>query len=325
MYQMIVIGAGPAGISMAVESIIAGAAKDDILIIERSPEHSFSIRKFYPDKKLVTANYKGFEAVCTGTLCIPDLTKQETITYLDKAISEYSIPVNYNETVWKITRHDEEQKFTIYTDKAEYETRLIAIAIGILGKPNKPEYKLPATIKDKLLFDITSTEIKNSKVLVVGGGDSASEYCQYLVQENNDVTLSYRNSEFKRMNEINRKSIITLAERGTVKIVYNSKIEEVFDSNGKPLVKFSEIDIPDMQFDFIVYALGGTTPSNFLKMIGIEFNGDNPVIADGHETNVEGLFLVGDLSAGIKGGSIIWAFNSTNTAIQHINRKFMTI
>jgi len=322
---MIVIGAGPAGISMAVESIVAGTAKDDILIIERSPEHSFSIKRFYPDKKLVTANYKGFEAVCTGTLCIPDLTKHETITYLDKAISEYSISVNYNETVWKIVKHDEEQKFTIYTDKAEYETKLIAIAIGILGKPNKPEYKLPAALKDKLLFDITSTEIKNSKVLVVGGGDSASEYCQYLVQENNEVVLSYRNSEFKRMNEINRKSLFTLAERGMVYIIYNSNVNEVIESNGKPLVKFSEKDLPDIEFDYVVYALGGTTPANFLKMIGIEFNGDNPVITDGHETNVAGLYLVGDLSAGIKGGSIIWAFNSTNTAIRHINKKYMTV
>ncbi len=325
MYQMIIIGAGPAGISMAVESIVAGVSNGDILIIERSPEHSFSIRKFYPDKKLVTANYKGFEAVCTGTLCIPDLTKQETISYLDKAISDYSIKINYNETVWKIIKHNEEQKFTIYTDKGSYETKLITVAIGILGKPNKPEYKLPVSLKDKLLFDVTSTEIKNSKVLVVGGGDSASEYCQYLVQQNNEVTLSYRNSEFKRMNDINRKTILSLAESGSVDILFNSNITEVIDYGGKPLVRFYEKNLPDMEFDYLVYALGGTTPTNFLKMIGIEFIGENPVIADGHETNVDGLFLVGDLSAGTKGGSIIWAFNSTNTAINHINKKYVAV
>jgi len=324
MYKITVIGAGPAGISMAVESIVAGTSKDDILIIERSPEHSFSIRKFYPDKKLVTANYKGFEAVCTGTLCIPDLTKHETISYLDQAIENYSLHVNYNETVWKIYKHQNEQRFTIYTDKGEYDTKLIAIAIGILGKPNKPEYKLPVSLKDKLLFEITSTEIKNSNVLVVGGGDSASEYCQYLAQENNSVTLSYRNSEFKRMNDINRKSILALEERGQVKIIYNSNIREVVDKEGKPASKFLEENLPDMEFDFVVYALGGTTPSNFLKMIGIEFNGNDPVLGKGYETNIDGLFLIGDLSAGTKGGSIIWAFNSTNTAMKRIFEKYMT-
>ncbi len=325
MYQMIIIGAGPAGISMAVENIVAGVSKDDILIIERSPEHSFSIRKFYPEKKLVTANYKGFEAVCTGALCIPDLTKQETISYLDKAINDYSVKVNYNETVWKIVKHNKQQLFTVYTDRATYETKLIALAIGILGKPNKPEYKLPVSLKDKLLFEITSTEIINSKVLVVGGGDTASEYSQYLVQQKNEVTLSYRNSEFKRMNDINRKSILSLAEQAKVNILFDSNISEVIDNDGKPLVRFYENDLAEMEFDYVVYALGGTTPTNFLKMIGIEFNGDNPVIADGHETNVDGLFLVGDLSAGIKGGSIIWAFNSTNTVIKHINKKFVSV
>ena len=38
---------------------------------------------------------------------------------------------------------------------------------------------------------------------MVGGGDSASEYCQYLVQRGNRVTLSYRRAEFVRMNDIN--------------------------------------------------------------------------------------------------------------------------
>ncbi len=73
-------------------------------------------------------------------------------------------------------------------------------------------------------------------------------------------------------------------------------------------------------FDFVVYALGGSTPENFLRTIGIAFNGEEPHLTEGYETTVPGMFLVGDLSAGTKGGSIIWAFNSTNTAMKRIWR-----
>ena len=40
-------------------------------------------RRFYPETKLTTANYKGFEARCEGLLCIKDMSKMETIEYFD--------------------------------------------------------------------------------------------------------------------------------------------------------------------------------------------------------------------------------------------------
>lgn len=324
MYNVVVIGAGPAGISMAVEAEVAGIAPENILVLEKAHQHSFSIRKYYPDSKLVTANYKGFEAVCTGTMCIPDLTKHETISYLDKAIQDYSITVQYEETVWKIEHHEEEQYFTIITDKGTYESKVIAIAIGILGKPNKPEYKLPHTLKDRLLFDITTSDVKDAHVLVVGGGDTASEYCQYLVEHNKSVTLSYRKNEFSRMNDINRTSIEALGTSGQVQLLLNSDIAEVKDAQGIPEVHFVQEDLGVKHYDYIVYALGGTTPENFLRTIGIEFTGKDPVLKEGYETNIPGMFLLGDLSAGTKGGSIIWAFNSANTAMKRIIEKYVS-
>ena len=66
----------------------------------------------------------------------------------------------------------------------------------------------------------------------------------------------------------------------------------------------------------MVLALGGTTPENFLKTIGIDFDGAVPVLKDGYETSIPGLFLVGDLTAGKTGGSIISAFNSANAAMR---------
>jgi thioredoxin reductase (NADPH) len=323
MFDMIVIGAGPAGISMASEARAAGITPDRILILERAAEHSFSIKKYYPDNKLVTANYKGFEAVCTGVMCLVDSSKHETISYLDRTISEQTITVHYEETVFKIHRDLSEQRFTITTDRDSYDAKVVVIAIGILGKPNKPAYRIPPALKDRVLYDVTTTDLRGADILVVGGGDSASEYCQYLVQKDNRVTLSYRRNDFSRMNDINRQSILALAERGQVGILYGSNVTALRDDAGKPGALFAEPGFGTRTYDFVLYALGGTTPRNFLKTIGIEFDGEDPYVQEAHETNVRGMFLIGDLSAGTKGGSIIWAFNSANTAMRRICREYL--
>ncbi len=321
MNEIIIIGAGPAGISMAVEAVNAGISKDKILIVEKAVEHSFSIKKYYPDNKLVTANFKGFAAACTGVMCLADSSKHETISYLDKAIEDHKLNVHYKETVHKIHQGKSEQNFIIYTDKNTYEAKVVVIAVGILGKPNKPDYKVPATLNEKVLFDVTSKDINNSKVLVVGGGDSASEYCQYLQQVGNVVTLSYRKMQFNRMNEINLESLTTLSTQNKINLKHNSNITSIEDENGKPKVMFAENETE--KFDYVVYALGGSTPENFLKLIGIEFNGPDPILKEGNETTIPGLFLTGDLSAGKKGGSIIWAFNSANAAMKKICENYL--
>ena len=321
MFEIIIIGAGPAGISMAVESREAGIANEKILILEKAEEHSFTIKKYYPENKIVTANYKGFEAQCTGVMCLSDSTKHETVTYLDKAIEGYTLNAHYSEIVHKIHHDNTEKKFVIYTDKNTYASRIVVISVGILGKPNKPVYKIPPLLNARVLFDVTSMEIVDSKVLVVGGGDSASEYCQFLIQQGNSLTLSYRRMGFSRMNEINLQSLTALSHQNKIKLYLNSNITALEDFGGKPKVIFAEKE--SETFDYIVYALGGTTPNNFLKLIGIEFDGPDPILKDGYETSIPGLFLTGDLSAGKKGGSIIWAFNSSKAAMQKICGSYL--
>ena len=72
-------------------------------------------------------------------------------------------------------------RFRVESSQGVYESKVLACAIGIFGRPSKPkEYRLPPTLKERLLFDMTSQQIQNEAVLVVGGGDSAAEYVQYL-------------------------------------------------------------------------------------------------------------------------------------------------
>lgn len=319
MYDIVIVGAGPAGISMAAEARKSGISSDKILLLEKSEEHSWTIKKFYPDQKLVTANYKGQAAVCKGVMCMSDSSKDEALSYLDMAIGKYQLQVHYKEVVHKLFKN-EDDTFTIETNKEVYQSKICAIAIGMMGKPNKPSYKIPSSLtKSAINYDITSKEILSSKVLVVGGGDSASEYAQYLSLAGNNVTLSYRQNEFKRMNDINKESLSALKEQGKVKLYLSSNIKEVKESsNAKPLIVFEEEDYGEEEFDQVVYALGGSTPSNFLKLLGIEFNENEPVVKEGFETSIPGLFLIGDLSAGRKGGSLISAFNSANSAMKKV-------
>jgi len=308
-----VVGAGPAGISMAVEGVQAGIQR--VVVLEKGQEHSWAIRKFYPDQKPVTANFKGQEAICHGVMCIIDTTKAGVLSYLDQAIADHHIDVRYGETVHKIEPL-EGGGFVVETGTRRFQTQVCVIAIGILGKPNKPAYAIPGALKARVHFDVTSHKITDSDVLVVGGGDSASEYVQYLHELGNRVTLSYRRAAFERMNAINRDSLEALAGKGEVSLLRSSDITGLADDGGRVRAQF--VDGQARVFDHVVYALGGTTPDNFLRAIGIEFSGAAPTVGEGYETSIPGLFLIGDLSAGKKGGSIISAFNSANAAMRKI-------
>jgi thioredoxin reductase (NADPH) len=321
MYDLIIIGAGPGGIALAAEAQASGIKQSEALILEKAAIHNWAIRQLYPEQKLTTANYKGFQPRCEGLLCIGDMTKSETIAYFDRIIEDYKLNLQYGAEVYAMRPIDDASgaRFRVESSKGTYEARVLAIGIGIFGRPNKPkEYRFPPALRERLLFDITSQKIEGEDVLVVGGGDTAAEYVEYLRKQGNRVTLSYRGSEFKRLNEQNRATLLEMEERGEVEILRGSNITALETDTGRPRVVFKEEQYAPRTFDRVVYALGGTTPTNFLRMLGIEFNDEGPIFNESGETNVPGLFLIGDLVVGKTGGSIITAFNSAVHAMRSI-------
>jgi thioredoxin reductase (NADPH) len=321
MHELIIIGAGPGGVALAAEAFASGIDPKEIVILEKGPTHNSAIRQLYPEKKLTTANYKGFAARCEGLLCVGDMTKPETLQFFDKIISDYHVNIEFNAEVYGMRRLDGkgEARFQVESSRGVYESKVLACAIGIFGRPNKPkEYRLPPTLKERLLFDMTSQQIQNEAVLVVGGGDTAAEYVQYLRQQDNRVTLSYRKADFTRLNQQNHDALLAMEQRGEAEILRSSNIKEIEDEAGRPRISFAEPDYTALIFDRVIFALGGTTPTNFLHTLGINFNGDGPVFDEAGATNVDGLYLIGDLVVGKKGGSIITAFNSAVRAMRSI-------
>jgi thioredoxin reductase (NADPH) len=295
MHDLVIVGAGPGGIALAAEAAACDLGSPRAVIFEKGSTHNWAIRQFYPDAKLTTANYKG--------------------------------GIQYETEVFAAHRDltESDARFQIQTSKGSYESKVLAIAIGILGRPNKPDdYALPPLLKTRLLFEITSNRIGNENVLVVGGGDTAAEYAENLFKQNNRVTLSYRKPDFTRLNERNRAMLQGMEQRKEVRILRSSNIRNIEDDGGRPRVHFKEDENHSELFDRVIYALGGTTPSNFLRTLGVAFDEKGPVFDEHGETNVPGLFVLGDLVVGSKGGSIITAFNSAVKAMQRICESYLT-
>lgn len=309
--DLLIIGAGPAGIATAVEARRAGIEK--ILILEKGPTHSFSIEKLYTPGKRVDKAYLGQAVECEGAVCIVDGTRESALATLDSFVKEFSLPIR-NETEVASIQPLEEGGFRVEDAKGTtYRSCTVVIAIGVYGRPNKPGYALPPSLKGHVHFDLTQGIPAGESVLVVGGGNTALEYVAFLYSEH-AVTLSYRGGEFVRANEINRRILEDLQGKGLAQVQLHSDIASIRDAGEGVRVEVTFQDGRVERYDHVLYAIGGSTPEGFLLQAGVELSGKRPVTGEAFGTNVPGLFLAGDLVAGGK-GSIVKAFNSGHTVV----------
>jgi thioredoxin reductase (NADPH) len=173
-----------------------------------------------------------------------------------------------------------------------------------MGKPNKPTYKIPATIRKKVGYTLDGCS-EGEKILVVGGGDSAVEYAVDL-SEKNDVSICYTRETFRRANPTNQVNIAKAIDAKSVEPILGVNIEALEDDEGRVRVIFSERDA--QSYDRVIYAIGGTTPSAFLESSGIKEEGGKPAHDENYETNIKGLFVAGDITQE-SGGSIALGLN----------------
>lgn len=310
IYDVAIIGGGPGGIGAAVEAKVFGIK--NILMIEKGNNHSQTIRKFYKDNKRVDKNYKGQEVKLEGTIDFRDGTKESTLNYFDSLLDKGEIDTAFNSEVESITKIEDE--FRIVTSKAGYIAKYVIVAIGTMGKPNKPDYTLPISLKERINFNLDKCS-QNEKILLVGGGNSAVEYALELSKTNN-VTLNYRKESFSRLNDINLKMIQEYNGQEKLRLRLGMDIVSIENENGLPKVYFT--DGYDTVYDRVIYAIGGTTPIDFLKKCGITFNEENKAEFDeNYETKTQGLYLAGDIAVK-SGGSIAIALNHAYHIVSHI-------
>jgi len=310
MYDIIIIGSGPGGVGAAIEAKVLGLEK--ILVIEKGDNSSQTIRKFYKDNKRVDKDYQGQEVEIKGNVQFLDGTKESTLDYFDELVDNEEIDIAFNSEVEKIEKEDD--LFLVTTANAGYTTKHVVIAIGRMGKPNKPNYKIPLSLRQKVNYNLEKCT-QGEKILVVGGGDSASEYAVYLSDEN-QVTLTYRRKEFTRLNSINTKELADANGEERLRLRLGRNIISLENESGA--VKVNYDDGYSVVYDRVIYAIGGTTPVEFLRKCGVTLNDKKqPILNDNFETKTKGLYIVGDLAVD-SGGSIAIALNHAFHAVTHM-------
>ena len=320
VYDLVIIGAGPGGISAAIEAKIAGVEK--ILILEKAEAHNETIRKFYKRGKRVDADWQGIKAEFHGNVSFEEGSKESYLEQFDDLIAKYDLQIVYNHHVYAIEKKED----GIFEIGADHElgvikAKKVIVAIGIMGKPNKPSYKFPPKIRPRLNFNLDKVQAKE-KVLIVGGGDTAGEYA-YGLKDMEDldcqVALNYRRAEITRMSPLNKEITERYISEGKINSKLGVDIENVeLSENEKVLVNFK--DGTKEEFDRVVFALGGSTPKDFLANCGINFDDEKwiPIYnKETFETNVKDLYIIGDV---IKSASISVAINHAYAAIKDITK-----
>jgi thioredoxin reductase (NADPH) len=312
--KIVVVGAGPAGIATAVEAKRVNI--QPVVVLEKAKHVCDTIVTLYHEGKRVDPVFRKVKVEPIGALSFDTESREEFLKRMEHVIQQEGLVIHTGQEVNKITRQGD--SFLVSTSRGmQFQAGVVVVAIGVFGKPVKPAYPIPAALKDRVFFSLPKTPITGEKVLVVGGGDTAAETACFLA-EHNKVCLSYRRPEFFRLNEINACNIKGCSAKGVVELMMATDIEGLEPAENGVLVKFK--DGRNMEFDRVFYCLGGSTPQAFLEGCGVEFQDNRPVIGPDGETNVKGLFLVGDLVA--KTGTIMAAFNSAKTAMDGIRAKY---
>ncbi len=301
IYQLAIVGAGPAGIATAVENYLLGVR--DIILLEKDENHNATIRKYYKDNKRVDLEWKGQKVELDGNIYFIDGTKETTLDFFDEILKNHSVALQTHVEVTGIEKKDD--YFEVYMAGKSIHAKYVVVTIGRMGKPNKPSYKIPPAIRKKVNYTIDECG-SDEKILVVGGGDSAVEYAVDL-SGNNDVTICYRRETFRRANPTNQRDIENAIAHNEVHPILGVNIDGVeATEDGRIKILFSEIE-PEI-YDRVIYAIGGTTPSAFLLGSGIKEEDGKPVHDEHYETNIEGLFVAGDITQE-SGGSIALGLN----------------
>jgi thioredoxin reductase (NADPH) len=261
-YDLIIIGAGPAGISGTLTA----------------KKHGLNFLTLDQDSLGGTVfNFPRYKLVMTAPVNLPlygkihlfDTSKTQLLELWNEAISKNNITqIRENTKVESIT--PEADCFSIQTLRGEtFKTKNVLLAIGRRGSPRK--LGIPGEGLENVAYRLLEPEnIADKKVIVVGGGDSAIEAALALI-DHNKVILSYRSEAFSRLKPKNREKLDAAVQEGKIDVKLQSNLsrieaDKVFMNLGKdaePLV---------LENDLVYIFAGGELPTDFLKKAGVEIS-----------------------------------------------------
>lgn len=279
MYDVIVVGGGPAGLTTA---IMCSSRLLKTLVLEGGKWGGLPAT-LYPSK--VIPNYPGFPEGITGIELVRRWIKQARESPYIKMVRERVIKI--------------EKGGVVKTEENEYHGKTIVIATGTrpqeLGIPGESKFNR----EDKGVYYYVTHREKfiDSRVLVVGGGDTAVDAALDLVDLAKEITIIHRRDKFRALDENVKKM-----EENKINIMLNTELEEI---RGKDKVEEAVIfnnktgERKTLKVDKIVLAVGLKPNTEMFAELGIKTDEKGYIITDSMQrTNVEGVFAVGDIVRG---------------------------
>ena len=258
-YDLIVVGAGPAGISASL-----AAKKYGLKSLTLEQDTLGGTVFTFPRKKVVMTS--PMDLPLFGKVKLFETNKTELLDLWNKVLSKNEIEIKENSKVESISLVNNNYKIMTLSGE-EYLTKHVLLAIGRRGTPRK--LNIPGEGMEKVAYRLLEPEnISKENIVVVGGGDSAVEAAMLLADQNK-VTLSYRKENFQRIKPKNGERIKEAMSQGKIDVRFNTNVEminwdEVVISNGNGKDKIS------LKNDRIYIFAGGELPTQFLDKIGIQ-------------------------------------------------------
>lgn len=257
--DLIVIGAGPAGISASLR-----AAEHQLRTLTLERDAIGGTVSKYPRQKLVMTSPVEFPLY--GKFRQTQLSKEELLAFWDKVMRRTDLNIHPGEGVDSV-RREADGLFHIATGAGSYRAHAVVLAIGKAGTPRKlgvPGEDLPHVMYRLIEAD----HYTDRSILVVGGGDSAVEAAMGLAaQRGNRVTLSYRRAEFSRLKDRNRRRIDDFTASRRIEVLYNSMPVE-FRAGSTRLDAGGQTR--ELASDYVWIFAGGTSPTDFLRSAGVD-------------------------------------------------------
>ncbi len=325
MLDLIIIGAGPAGIAAAYEAKKAGLG---YLVIEKGLIGNTIYS--YPVGLTVFSTTDELEIVPGGLNPAREKpTREELLSYYVRFVLDNELNVQTEETVTGVSVPEAVATgaFTIKTDKGQYQAKNVLFAIGAMDYPRKlnvPGEDLPKVYDH---FRETYPWVKK-KALIVGGGNSAGEAALFLAQEGAETTLAIFRDDWEN----------TDPKQGCIKYWVKEPLEEELKEHclnlfflGKVIeIREDEVELENENGDRVTLAndvvfvlIGSDADLTMLKDLGVETEeskyGEVPVYDPvSFETNVPGIYVAGHFThqRHIKG-----AIDVAKSAVPHIKQQ----
>ncbi|MGP4041361.1 YpdA family putative bacillithiol disulfide reductase [Gracilibacillus sp. D59] len=301
--KVIVIGAGPCGMSAAIELQNIGI---DPLIIEKGnivdsiyqyPTHqtffSSSDKLEIGDVAFVTEKNKP--------------VRNQALAYYRTVAIRKNLRINSFEKVIKIKKTNDGFQLETenqYKETITYQTKYCIIATGYYGQPNYMGIKGEELDKVSHYFK-EAHPFYQQNVAVIGGKNSAVDATIELYKAGANVTVLYRGSEYSSsVKPWILPEFASLVKHGKVKMEFNATIEEITKDEIIYRVKDEKKSI---QNDY-VFAMTGYQPNqDFLKQaeITIDQESGRPTFeTETMETNIENIYIAGVIAAGYDNNEI---------------------